>query len=186
MAHQSKFVIPAPAICPRCTGPVYAQARSRITKDRAIIICGRCGGDEVAEELDLGVLTPQAEWPVAAELIAARAAKCVDRLLLPDPIPLPPQAQPPFIDAPGGFSPEDGTRTVVGYIGQAEVWSAQIANGELVQAPFVALNSETCETGWSPSRARAIAADVLRAADLAEQWENWSPASAQLEEPDQR
>lgn len=98
-----------------------------------------------------------------------------DRLLLPDAIPLPPQGKPPSADSLGGFSHDDGTRIVVAELGRAEVWSCQIGDGRLVQHPFVALPSETCERGWSPSEARAIAADILRAADLCATWESWTP-----------
>ena len=109
-----------------------------------------------------------------------------DRLKIPDEVPIPPQGVAPFPDGFGGFGREDGCRTIMATVGMAECWTMQIANGELVQNPYVALDQPISENAWSPSQARAIAHDILRAADLAEQWENWSPASAQLEEPDQR
>ena len=106
---------------------------------------------------------------------ASAAAPHDGRLRLPDPIPLPPLGKPLLLGQPGGFSFEDGTRMVAAHIGRAEVLSDQIADGRLVSSPFVSLPSEVCEAAWSPSQARQVAADILAAAQLAEQWESWAP-----------
>lgn len=104
-----------------------------------------------------------------------------DRLDLPEVVPLPPHARLGQ-NGIGDFSSDEGIRVIVAELGQAEVWSCQIGDGRLVQQPFVAIPSDICETGWSPSRARAVAADVLAAADLAEAWQSWAPDAGAVTE----
>lgn len=65
-------------ICPRCEGPLPTPpeypAGTRITKCRSIPICGRCGGDEVYEQISTGLSTAGC-WPVPTEQIEARKAR---------------------------------------------------------------------------------------------------------------
>lgn len=64
--------------CPRCEGPLPTMpefpAGSRITKCRSIPICGRCGGDEVYEQLD-GALSGASCWPLPVAEIEERRAR---------------------------------------------------------------------------------------------------------------
>lgn len=61
--------------CPRCEGPLPTTpefpAGSRITLCRSIPICGRCGSDEVYEQLSVG-LSGASCWPVPVEEIEER------------------------------------------------------------------------------------------------------------------
>lgn len=64
--------------CPRCEGPLPVApmypAGSRITECRSIPICGRCGGDEVYEQLSTG-LSSAGCWPIPEYEIAERCAR---------------------------------------------------------------------------------------------------------------
>jgi hypothetical protein len=63
--------------CPRCEGPLPTlpefPAGSRTTPCRSIPICGRCGGDEVYEQLGDGISTPGC-WPLPVDEIDERRA----------------------------------------------------------------------------------------------------------------
>jgi hypothetical protein len=63
--------------CPRCEGPLPTlpefPAGSRATLCRSIPICGRCGGDEVYEQLSCGISSAGC-WPVPVEEIEERRA----------------------------------------------------------------------------------------------------------------
>jgi hypothetical protein len=71
--------------CPRCEGPLTTKpnevpAGSRITKCGSIPICGRCGDDEVYEQLDSaqGIgwgLSAASCWPLPVEKIEERRAR---------------------------------------------------------------------------------------------------------------
>lgn len=64
--------------CPRCERPLPTMpeypAGSRITSCRSIPICGRCGTDEVYEQLSAG-LSSAAWWPLPVDEIDARKAE---------------------------------------------------------------------------------------------------------------
>jgi hypothetical protein len=63
--------------CPRCEGPLPTlpefPAGSRTTPCRSIPICGRCGGDEVYEQLGDGISSPGC-WPLPVDEIDERRA----------------------------------------------------------------------------------------------------------------
>jgi hypothetical protein len=64
--------------CPRCDGPLPTPpeypAGSRVTACRSIPICGRCGSDEVDEQLSTGLSSPGC-WPIPLAEIEARRAQ---------------------------------------------------------------------------------------------------------------
>ncbi len=65
--------------CPRCEGPLPTPpelpAGSRVTLCRSIPICGRCGGDEVYEQLFESGLSGAGCWPLPTDEIEARKAR---------------------------------------------------------------------------------------------------------------
>ena len=77
--------------CPRCWGPLPTMpefpAGSRITKCRSIPICGRCGCDEVREQVDADAgigwgLSSAGEWPISNDYIEERRTRH-ERLMKP-------------------------------------------------------------------------------------------------------
>jgi len=75
--------------CPRCWGPLPTMpeypAGSRITACRSIPICGRCGSDEVFEQLDgaagLGWgLSSAGCWPLLIDDIEERRARYMQQM----------------------------------------------------------------------------------------------------------
>ena len=96
--------------CPRCEGPLPTMpefpAGSRITQCRTIPICGRCGSDEVHEQLDgaCGIgwgLSSAGAWPLPTEVIDERR----DRWMK--------QMTPAIITGDGNLITEDGVGQIV-------------------------------------------------------------------------
>lgn len=96
--------------CPRCedrlpTMPEF-PAGSRITQCRSIPICGRCGWDEVCEQLDAATgvgwgLSSAGAWPVDNESIDERRDRYME------------QMTPAIITGDGNLITEDGVTPVI-------------------------------------------------------------------------
>lgn len=69
MATTMKMIDGAADTCPRCLGalrqsPSDAGARSRVTADRDITICGPCGTDEANRQFLGNGMVPSSDWPI--------------------------------------------------------------------------------------------------------------------------
>lgn len=95
--------------CPRCERPLPQPpewpAGSRITACRSIPICGRCGSDEVYEQLDGAQgygwgLSSAGCWPIPVDEIDERRARYQQ------------QAKPAILTADGHLVTKDGSTPV--------------------------------------------------------------------------
>jgi hypothetical protein len=61
-------------LCPRCTGALREfPARSRITSDRCVRVCGECGSHEAARQLAPRMPAEStADWPLDASEVRAQ------------------------------------------------------------------------------------------------------------------
>ena len=94
----------------------------------------------------------------------------------------------------GEFDPGTGTRALYYYVGCKDlgipepvgVWTSQFGNGHLDEKPYITLHRPEMMHELTPEQAEELADQLRIAAQVARQWSTWTPASAQLEELDQR